>query len=129
MITDKQAFEAVKAALKAEYGDNIYINDRPSSNVVASFPAVSIVSSTRGQSRYSTFKSIEGIASVEQEVNVYANGENKDDLCEEIMILICDTFADIGYIRLTEQIVDNLLDASISRRFARFQKPAKGQIN
>ena len=120
MIRDN-AFESVKEALREVYGTDIYITDTQLSDNVPSFPAVSITDSNYVNSQFTTFESIENMATIEYTVNVYANDiNNKDEQAKEIMTVICDAFNDLYYLRTYEESITNLLDNSIARRVARF---------
>ncbi len=123
MIRSK-AFEQVKNALRKKYKAALFISDLPFSDSNATFPAVSIVESNNTvSSNYSTFGEIENVVSCDYDVNVYANDEiKKDEQALEIMNFICDEFKNAGYYRTYENQITNLLDASITRRNAKFKK-------
>lgn len=117
-----QVFDAVAKALRAEYGNNIFVTGEyvltPST-----FPAVSLVESdNRVATRYRTKESIERACTTMYEMNVYSNKvAGKKAEAKAIANKADEVMAGLGFTRTMRNVVPNFNDASIYRIVCRYE--------
>lgn len=113
-------YNAVTEDLKMMY-PNIFATGDISSSP-ARFPAVSIVEINNSVVQRMRTANIENAVSVAYEVNVYSNkvGYNKTE-AKEILSVIDESFAKLGFTRTFSNPVQNLEDKNIYRIVARYE--------
>ena len=89
----------------------------------AKFPCVTILEmSNSAYTLTQSSGSVENHADVMYEVNVYSNKKtNKKTECKNIMALIDNEFATLGFSRIMLQPIPNMDDATIYRMVARYR--------
>lgn len=115
-------FNTIATVLRNEYGkDNIYVAGEQV-DTPAKFPAVTIIEEDNSVvANRRTADSVENAANLMYEVNVYSNlTKGKKSQSKEIMSLIDEEFAKLGFKRTMRTPVDNLQDTTIFRYVARY---------
>lgn len=117
-------YDKVSTALRTAF-EGIFITGTEIVDTPPQFPAVYIVQKTSEvNKRYSTFDSVENVASEEYEFGAYSNLEDaKDakDQTKEIVAVIDGVMSDLFYIRSFCQPIPSA-DAKLSRHVARYTK-------
>lgn len=113
-------YNTVTEDLKMMY-PNIFATGDISSSP-ARFPAVSIVEINNSVVQSMRTANIENAVSIAYEVNVYSNklGYNKTEV-KEILSVIDESFAKLGFTRTFSNPVQNLEDENIYRIVARYE--------
>lgn len=125
MIDNEQlVYDEVSTALRAAF-DSIFIVGAEITDAPPQFPAVSIVKKNSGvNTKYSTFESVENVASEEYEFGIFSNLENQKEAklqTKEILAVINGVMCDLYYIRSFCQPIPNA-DRKYTRNIARYKK-------
>ncbi len=125
MIDNEQlVYDSVSAALRDAF-DGIFIIGTEINDAPPQFPAASIVKiNSEVNSRYSTFESVENVASEEYRFSAYSNLENAkaaEQQTKEIIAVIDGVMCDLFYPRTFCQPIPSA-DSKITRRVARYKK-------
>lgn len=126
MIDNEEiVYDAVSAALRIKF-DGIFITGVEITDTPPQFPAVSIVQRNSGANeRYSTFESVENVASEEYEFGIHSNLESQNDAkrqTKNILAVINGVMCDsLFYIRSFCQPIPSA-DSKITRVIARYKK-------
>lgn len=118
-------YDAVSTALRNAF-DDIFITGVEITDTPPQFPAVSVVQKkSEVNERYSTFESVENVASEEYEFGIYSNLESQreakqqtKDILAVINGVMCDS---LFYIRSFCQPIPSA-DSKIARIIARYKK-------
>lgn len=117
-------YEEVSTALRAKL-EKIFIIGVEITDVPPQFPAVSIVQkNSEANKKYSTFDSVENVASEEYEISIHSNLESEKEAKQEtkkILGIINGVMTDLFYIRSFCQPIPNA-DRKYSRLIARYTK-------
>lgn len=117
-------YDKVSTALRTAF-EGIFITGTEIVDTPPQFPAVYIVQKTSEvNKRYSTFDSVENVASEEYEFGAYSNLEDAKeakDQTKEIIAAIDGVMSDLFYIRSFCQPIPSA-DAKLSRHVARYTK-------
>lgn len=119
---EKEVFALVAERLHSKV-PGIYVIGTELANTPPKFPAVSFVQTNNAVlSEFSTFDSLENVASEDYKAEVFSNLEvGKEHETKEITSLISDVMREVGYERtFCESIVNQ--DSTIHRRMSRYQK-------
>lgn len=119
---ENTVFATVANALRTEYGaSNIFVSGEYT-ETPSKFPAVTLTeSSNTAIANRRTAQSIENGAAVLYEVNVYSNKtKGKKSEAKEIMALIDEQMASMGFTRTFLNPIPNVIDATIYRIVARY---------
>ena len=119
---ENEIFEAVATALRKNF-KSIYVIGAEMSPTPPKFPAVSFVQTNNAiKTEYSTFNSLENVATEDYKAEVYSNLEKgKEAETKEITSMISDVLSELGYIRTFCEVVPNN-DSTINRRMSRYRK-------
>ena len=125
MIDHEQLiYDEVATALRNAF-DDIHIVGVEITDTPPRFPAVSIIKkSSNVNEKYSTFDSVENVASEEYEFGVYSNLESQAEAKNEvksILAVINGVMCDLLYIRSFCQPIPNA-DSKYTRHIARYKK-------
>ena len=118
---ENEVFSTVSSKVRATHQDIFmsgeYVKSPPS------FPAVSLVEmDNTAYTSTQTSSDVENHASLMYEVNVYSNKtKGKKSECKEIISLIDDEMANLGFSRTMLQPIPNMDDATIYRITARYK--------
>lgn len=118
-------YDAVSAALRSAFR-GIFVTGVEITDTPPQFPAVSVVQKNSGvNERYSTFESVENVASEEYEFGIHSNLESQSeakrqtkDILAVINGVMCDS---LFYIRSFCQPLPSA-DSKITRIIARYKK-------
>ena len=117
-------FERVSAALRAKF-KGIFITGVEITDAPPQFPAVSIVqTNSEVNKKYSTFDSVENVASEEFKFEACSNLESQKEAkaqTKEIIAVINGVMCDLYYIRSFCQPIPNA-DRKYTRHVARYNK-------
>lgn len=124
MIDNEQlVYDEVSTALRASF-DGIFIVGVEITDAPPQFPAVSIVKKNSGvNEKYSTFESVENVASEEYEFGIYSNLESEKEAKQQIknlLAVINGVMCDLFYIRSFCQPILNA-DTKYTRNIARYK--------
>ena len=113
-------FSTVANALRNTF-DDIFVSGE-FTDVPARFPAVTIVQSDNAIVQRMRTTNIENAVTIMMEINVYTNtvGYKKSE-AKEILEVVDNEFAKMGFARILCNPVANLSDATIYRIVARYQ--------
>ena len=113
-------FSTVANALRNTF-DNIFVSGE-FTDVPARFPAVTIVQSDNAIVQRMRTTNIENAVTIMMEINVYTNtvGYKKSE-AKDILEVVDNEFAKMGFARILCNPVANLSDATIYRIVARYQ--------
>lgn len=118
-------YEAVSNALRDKFVDGIFITGVELTDTPPQFPAVSIQQiNSEVNKRYSTFESVENVASEEYKFEACSNLESQKEAkkqTKEIIAVIDGVMSDLFYIRSFCQPIPSV-DAKTTRRVARYKK-------
>lgn len=125
MIDNEQlVYDEVSTALRNAF-DTIHIVGVEITDAPPRFPAVSIVKkNSEANAKYSTFESVENVASEEYEFGVFSNLETEKDAKQQnkdIIAVINGVMCDLFYIRSFCQPIPNA-DTKYTRSLARYKK-------
>lgn len=117
---ESSVFDRIAKVLRAQFTGIFVAGEQTASP--ASFPAVTIVEQDNSiVEAMRTANSVENAADLMYEVNVYSNlTKGKKSQSKEIMSLIDEEFAKLGFKRTMRTPVDNLQDTTIFRYVARY---------
>ena len=117
-------YDHTSAALRKAF-DGIFITGVEITDTPPRFPAVYIVKKNSGvNARYSTFDSVENVATEEYEFGAFSNLEEQREAkrqAKEIIAVIDGVMCDLFYIRSFCQPIPSA-DAKITRHIARYRK-------
>lgn len=124
MIDNEQlVYDEVSTALRASF-DGIFIVGVEITDAPPQFPAVSIVKKNSGvNEKYSTFESVENVASEEYEFGIYSNLESEKEAKQQIknlLAVINGVMCDLFYIRSFCRPIPNA-DTKYTRNIARYK--------
>ena len=113
-------FSTVASALREKY-DGIFVSGE-FTDLPAKFPAVTIVESDNSIVQRMRTTNIENAVTVMYEVGIYSNtvGYKKSE-AKDILEVVDNEFAEMGFARILCNPVANLSDATIYRIVARYQ--------
>ena len=119
---ETEIFQAVSTALRKKY-KGIYVIGADMSPAPPKFPAVSFVQTSNVvKADYSTFDSLENVASEDYKAEVFSNLKTgKEAQTKEIIAFISDVMSSLGYERTFCEAVPNA-DSTIHRRMSRYRK-------
>lgn len=121
---ESEVFDAVATALRDKF-DGIYVIGVELSDAPSQFPAVSFVQTgNEVNTMYSTFDSVENVATEEYKAEVYSNLESPKEAkaqTKEITAVIDGVMSGLFYIRTFCQPIPNA-DTKYTRRVARYKK-------
>ena len=119
---ESDIFTAVASALRAEF-PGIYVVGTELSTTPSNFPAVSFIQTNNAvRSEYSTFQSLENVATEDYKVEVYSNLiTGKEAQTKAITGVISDVMSGLGYERTFCEPVPNG-DPTVNRRVSRYRK-------
>lgn len=117
-------YDAVSTALRNAF-DGIFITGVEITDTPPQFPAVYIVKKNSGvNDKYSTFDSVENVASEEYEFGAFSNLEVQKEAKQQaknIIAVINGVMCDLFYIRSFCQPIPSA-DAKLTRHIARYRK-------
>lgn len=117
-------YDAASTRLRDAF-DGIFITGVEITDTPPQFPAVSIIQKNSGANeRYSTFESVENVASEEYEFGIHSNLESQREAKQQtknILAVINGVMCDLFYIRSFCQPVPSA-DSKITRVIARYKK-------
>lgn len=118
---ENEIFENVSTALREAF-PGIYVIGREISDTPPSFPAVSITQSVNEvNSKYSTFRQIEHVASEVYKFEIASNLEvGREKQCKEILQVVDDVMSSLFYTRRKPQSVP-AIDPTVARLIARYE--------
>lgn len=116
---ESAVFSAVAIQLRAAW-PGVFVSGEPVA-APAQFPTVTIVEADNSVYGKMSTTTIENFASLVYEVNVCSNKTaGKKQECKEIMAVIDEQFAELGFTRKMCNQVPNLADHTIYRMVARY---------
>lgn len=118
---ENELFSTVATAVREVYSD-IYMSGEYV-KVPPSFPCATLIEmDNSAYENTQTSDSVENHASLMYEVNVYSNKiKGKKTECKEIITLIDNEMAALGFIRIMLNPIPNMDDATIYRMTARYR--------
>lgn len=124
MIDNEQlVYDKVSTALRTAF-DGVFIVGVEITSAPPQFPAVSIVKKNSGvNAKYTTFESVENVASEEYEFGIYSNLESEKEAKQQIknlLAVINGVMCDLFYIRSFCQPIPNA-DTKYTRNIARYK--------
>jgi hypothetical protein len=119
---ENEVFDAVAKKLRSKF-KGIYVIGAEMSPTPPKFPAVSFVQTNNAvRGEYSTFDSLENVATEDYKAEVYSNLEKgKEAQTKEVTAVISDVMSGLGYERTFCEVVPNN-DSTINRRMSRYRK-------
>ena len=125
MIDNEQlVYDEVSTALRSAF-DGIFIIGMEITDAPPQFPAVSIVKiNSEVNGKYSTFESVENVASEEYKFDVYSNLESQKEAkqqTKDIIAIINGVMCDLFYLRSFCQPIPSA-DSKYTRHVARYKK-------